>query len=324
MSVNVWERIEKLSPAQRSAFQQALSRSLQEAHGIPSPQKQERGVVVPLSFAQERLWFLEQLGALGAAYEIPLRLHWQGQLDVRALEMSLAGLIERHEILRTRFEVRDGQGMQVIDPSGEFRLIVEDCEGYGETDLERRAREHARGGFDLRKGPLLRVVLLRLSALEHVLLVRVHHIVWDAWSQGILVRELNALYQGFVRGRSVSLPELPLQYADYALWQRQWLQGELLQKQLQYWREQLSGAPEALELPADRPRPAVASHEGAVRTFTLPETLSRQLKEFARARGATLYMVLLGVFQVLLSRYSAQQDVVVGCTVAVRTYAQME
>lgn len=204
---------------------------------------QQRGEELPLSYAQERLWFLEQLGLVGSAYNMPAALQLDGELGVEALERSFSEIIRRHESLRTRFEVVDGHGVQVIDEPGQFHLELMDLSGLGEearrAEAKRLAQEDAQRPFDLVKGPLLRVKLLRLGAQLHVVVVNMHHIVSDGWSLGVLIREIGALYTAYKEDRPSPLTELPLQYADYALWQRGWLEGETLGKQVSYWKERL-------------------------------------------------------------------------------------
>jgi amino acid adenylation domain-containing protein len=289
---------------------------------------QERTDTLPLSFAQERLWFLDQLGLVGPAYNMSMALKLEGALDRSALERSFAELIRRHESLRTRFEASAGGPIQLIDPPGAFAMEVRDLSRLQEADqalgVQRQSSEALQRPFDLTRAPLLRVMLLKLAPLEHVLLLTIHHIVSDGWSMGVLSRELGSLYNAFAHGQPSPLPELPIQYADYALWQRQWLQGDVLQHHLQYWRERLDGASPQLELPTDRPRPAVASFKGALHSFKLPGALRNALNPIARGEGATLFMVLLAAFNMLLSRYSGQQDVIVGSGVAGRTRAQTE
>ena len=290
---------------------------------LPPLVMQPRGEALPLSYAQERLWFLEQLG-VGSAYNMPAALRLEGVLDIAALERSLGDVVRRHESLRTRFEVVDGQGFQVIDEPGGFRLDVVDLSGLEDEQRQaqarRLAREDAERPFDLAAGQLFRAGLLRLGPREHVALVNMHHIVSDGWSLGVLIREIGALYSGYVAGRASPLPELPVQYADYAIWQRGWLTGEALDRQVGYWKEQLAGAPAALELPSDRPRPAVQSFRGADHSFELSRELSSALLALARQEGATLYMVLLAAFSVLLGRYSGQKDIVVGSPIAARRH----
>src|SRR5262245_13617362 len=282
---------------------------------------------VALSFAQERLWFLERLGLVGSAYNMPAAFRLQGRLDARALERSLAELVRRHENLRTRFETIDGEGAQVIDPPGAFRLEVVDLSQLPEQEREaealRRRQAEIEQPFDLTRGPLFRVSLLRLGSEDHLLLMTMHHIISDGWSIGIMIRELGALYAGFIEGRPARLPELEAQYADYAVWQREWLSGEVLEKQLSYWKENLEGAP-VLELPTDRPRPATPSFKGAAISFELSAELTAGLKKLGREEGATLYMALLAALEALLGRWSGQQDFVVGSPIAGRRYRETE
>ena len=310
---------------------------------IELAQRQEQGLVlpplrrrtlaadepVPLSFAQERLWLLEQL-QVGAAYNMPTALRLNGQLNAAVLQQVLGELVKRHEGLRTRFELRGGGSpVQVIDPPRPFVLQVEDLSGIVSTEeRERRAqellRERAVDHFDLSRGPLLRMVLVKLADQEHVLLISMHHIISDGWSMGILLRELGILYEAFSQGRSSPLPALEVQYADYALWQKQWLQGDVLQKQLDYWKEQLADAPPALELPTDRPRPAIPTFKGSQIAFGFKGQLIEKLQALTRKEGATLYMLLLAALQVVLSRWSGQRDIVVGSPIAGRTHRQTE
>jgi amino acid adenylation domain-containing protein/non-ribosomal peptide synthase protein (TIGR01720 family) len=310
------------------------------AEWMESVRREDLGLVLPplvavartenmvLSYAQERLWFLEHLGLLGAAYNVADALRVQGALNLSVLERSFAELVRRHESLRTRFETVKGEGVQVIDPAGGFVLEVVDLSSAGddwrEAEAERLTAEEALRPFDLARGPLFRVKVVRMEAEDHVLLITMHHIVSDGWSMGVLSRELRILYGAFSQGIGSPLPEPTVQYADYALWQRGWLRGEILEGQLAYWKKQLSGAPRVLELPSDRPRPAVASFRGAIHRFTLTSELSAGLREVARQERVTLYMVLLGAFQVLLARWSGQQEVVVGSALAGRTHRQTE
>ena len=283
---------------------------------------------LPLSFAQERMWFLEQLGLSGTAYTIPMTLRLVGVLDEGALERSCAELVRRHESLRTRFESADGLGMQIIDEAGGFELERVDLAGTSdsaqEEQVQRRVSEAIGERFDLAKGPLFRVLLIKLGDRKHVLLVRFHHIISDGWSMSVLVRELEALYGAYVAGRPSPLPELDVQYADYALWQREWLSGEVLDKQLSYWKQNLAGAPAALELPTDRPRPAMPSFAGSSHRLRLSAELTSGLRELCRREGATLFMVLMAAYQLVLSRWSGQKDIVVGSPIAGRTHRQLE
>ncbi|QRN95171.1 non-ribosomal peptide synthase/polyketide synthase [Archangium violaceum] len=288
----------------------------------------DRDRPLPLSFAQQRLWFLDQLMPGNALYGIPAALRLEGQLDVAALEASFKALAARHEVLRTTFQGRDGQVFQVIAPEPLQRLEVVDLTTLPESEREaaalRHASEEAQRPFDLARGPLLRTLLLKLGESVHALVLTVHHIISDAWSTGILVRELVELYDAAVRRRQSQLPELPVQYADFAAWQREWLKGETLETQLDWWRQQLAGVPHALELPTDRPRPAVQSFRGAHLPVHLPKALAEALQTFCRAEGVTPFMVLLATYQTLLHRYSGQDDLLVGTTIAGRRHAESE
>ncbi|MFC5743625.1 non-ribosomal peptide synthetase [Dyella tabacisoli] len=310
------ERIEALRREQQGLLLPPLTSQPREGRGIP------------LSFAQERLWFLEQLGLVGAAYNIPTGLRLKGALNVEALERSFAELARRHESLRTRFEMHDGEAVQVIDAAGDFRLRVHDLTILLPREQEEgiliQMKLQAQERLDLMTGPLFRVSLLRMGEHDHVVLLTLHHIISDGWSGAVLIREISGLYAAFAQGQPSPLPELPIQYADYARWQRGWLRDEALDKQLAYWRGQLAGAPAALELPTDRPRPAVASFKGAKLDFMLSKELSEGLQALARSEQATLFMVLLAAYQLLLSRLTGQQDIVVGSPIAGRTHRQTE
>jgi amino acid adenylation domain-containing protein len=283
---------------------------------------------LPLSFSQQRLWFIDQLEPGNNAFNVPIAIRLTGRLDAGALERSINEIVRRHEALRTSFTIIEGKPRQVIDPLQAVHLPVFDYSELDEDEREARVRQlsaqEASDSFDLSHGPLLRARLLRLASDEHVLLLTMHHIVSDGWSMGVLIKEVAALYEAFAAGQPSPLPELPVQYADFAVWQREWLQGEVLERQLNYWREQLGGAPAVLELPVDRARPAVQSFRGAVHGFELGEELRQGLERVSRREGATLFMTLLAAFQTLLGRYSGQSDIVVGSPVANRNRAETE
>ncbi|HEX8321344.1 amino acid adenylation domain-containing protein, partial [Longimicrobium sp.] len=288
----------------------------------------ERTGALPLSFAQERLWFIDRLEPGSAVYNMPMASRLEGALDEAALERALGEIVRRHEALRTVFAEVDGSPVQVVAPFGGFVVPVEDLSGLGEADREaavmRRAGEEARRPFDLAAGPLFRAALLRLGAEDHVLLLGMHHIVSDGWSLGVLFRELSALYAAYREGRGSPLPELGVQYADYAVWQREQLAGEVLDRQLAYWKERMAGAPELLELPTDHPRPPVQTHRGATVPVELSLELLERLQALGRSEGATLYMVALAAFQVLLGKYAGSEDVVVGSPIAGRGRDEVE
>jgi len=283
---------------------------------------------LPLSFAQQRLWFLDQLVPNSSLYNILVSIRLEGALDVPVLEKSFGALLRRHESLRTTFRAERGQPVLVISSEATLPLKAVDLghlpESAREDEVRRRAGEEAQKPFDLTRGPLMRGSLLRLAEREHVLLLTMHHIVSDGWSSGILVREVAALYQAFRSGQPSPLPELPIQYVDYAAWQRQWQQGELLEAQLAYWRQQLQGAPRALELPTDRPHPKMQTFRGANYTFALPRGLSESLKGLSRREYATDFMVLLAAFQALLHRYTGQDDFCLGSPIAGRNHQELE
>jgi amino acid adenylation domain-containing protein/FkbH-like protein len=320
ISPELKEKINALSPQ--------LARYLRDQHGRSLLPLAQRPSPLPLSFAQERLWFLDQLGMAGAAYNNPTIVRLTGVLDLQAFKRSFETLVERHEVLRTRFQVVDGSPVQVIDDRMRLELrqvdhstlSADQQQAAVKSAIESQVREE----FDLARGPLLRVSLIRLSEREHIIVLNIHHIISDGWSKGVLIREIAGLYADFASHRPPSLPMLPVQYADYAVWQRDVLQGEVLQRQLSYWKERLSGAPAALELPIDRMRPAVPSYKGEVFSFELAAELTSGLNELARSEGATLYMVLLAALQLLLGRHSGQDDIVVGSPIAGRTHRSLE
>jgi amino acid adenylation domain-containing protein len=282
---------------------------------------------IPLSFAQQRLWFLHQLEPSSAVYNIPLSMRLRGRLDLSALDRTFNEIIRRHEALRTVFEMRDGEPVQSIAPAMAMSLPVLDLSGLPTTERDALAHqlaiEEQQRPFDLVRGPLWRASLLRLGPEDHLALLTMHHIVSDGWSIEVLVREVATLYQAFTKGAASNLSPLPIQYADYALWQRQWLRGPVLETQLAYWREQLAGMP-MLELPTDRPRPAVQSFRGAQQSRALAKDLSASLEALSRREGLTLFMLLLAAFKVLLSRYTRQGDIVVGTPVAGRNHLETE
>jgi len=316
----------------RAIFEQptvaGLARKIEKVASVTDPSdpigRSDRGSDLPLSFAQQRLWFLEQLEG-GPLYNVPFALRMSGELSVAVLARVFAEVVRRHEVLRTMFPSDGGQPRQVILPPAGFALPLVDLTALAPERREpvaaERIAEEARRPFDLARGPLLRLGLFRVDATEHVLLLVLHHIVSDGWSLGVLVREVGALVTAFRAGRPSPLPELAMQYADFAAWQRRRLAGGLLDAELAWWREQLTGMPPALELPADRPRPAERGTRGAVHDFALP---SAGLAALSRRRGATLFMALLAGFAGLLQRWTGGEDLVVGTPVAGRTRVEIE
>ncbi|MBV9109696.1 MAG: amino acid adenylation domain-containing protein, partial [Gemmatimonadetes bacterium] len=295
---------------------------------LPPVAPVERTEAMRLSFAQERLWFLDRLQPGSTAYNRPLALRLRGPLSVRGMERALAELVRRHESLRTVFAEHDGVPVQRVMPAGPFAVPVADLTRLAtparEVEAMRRVDEEAKRPFDLATGPLFRASMLKLGAEDHVLLVSLHHIVSDGWSLGVIFSELEQLYGAFREGRPSPLKELVVQYADYAAWQRRHLAGEEMDAQLAWWREQLEGAPALLELPTDHPRPAQPAHAGASELARFSGELLGRLNALARGENASLYMVLLGAFQVLLARYAGTDDVVVGSPIAGRTTDELE
>ena len=298
-------------------------RNLQAPAILPVPRDGD----LPLSFAQQRLWFIDQLEPGNSAYNFPAAVRLKGPLNVVALEQSVNEIVKRHEALRTTFATVDGRPVQVIVPTLTLRAPVLNLQELSESEREGEVRrlviEEAQRPFNLARGPLLRITLLRLAEEEHVGLLTMHHIVSDGWSTGILIRELALLYEAFSCGRSSPLPELPIQYADFAHWQRQRLQGEVLETQLSYWKRQLVDAPR-LELPTDHPRPAVQTFRGSHQSLLLPNTVGEALKALSRRQGVTLFMTLLAAFKILLHRYSSQEDLIVGTPIANRNRLEIE
>jgi len=282
---------------------------------------------LPLSFAQQQMWLLHQLHPKSAAYNMATALRLEGPLDVEAVKRAFTEIARRHEVLRTRFSERDGKAIQEVLPPAPVDVLILDLEKLPESErleeAQRRAQEEAMLPFDLACGPMLRVQLLRLGQEQHVLLATLHHIAGDGWSTGILVRELMHFYGAYARKEKSPLPELSVQYADFAVWQREWLQGELLEKQLAYWRERLSSL-EPLELPMDHVRPARMSHQGGSVHFKLPMELTGKLKVLCRRHGVTQFMSMLAAFQVMISKYAARESVAVGTPIANRNHAEIE
>ncbi|HSK77547.1 MAG TPA: condensation domain-containing protein, partial [Thermoanaerobaculia bacterium] len=290
---------------------------------IPVP----RQGALPLSFAQERLWFLDRLQPESSAYNMVEALRADGSLELPALEASLREVVRRHEVLRTRFADRNGEPVQEIVPAGDWGLALVDLSGLAEPSREAEVRQQvereAARPFDLSQGRLLRCTVLRLGSREHVLVVNIHHIAADGWSVRLLVEEVEALYVAARSDRPSPLPELPIQYVDFATWQRDWLQGGMLERQLGYWRQRLEGLP-PLELPTDRPRPALPSLRGGSVPWAIGPALTEPLQSLSRREGATLFMSLVAGFSALLSRYAGQQDLAVGTPIAGRRLLETE
>jgi amino acid adenylation domain-containing protein/non-ribosomal peptide synthase protein (TIGR01720 family) len=312
------------------AFAAKVEATRAGVHGPAAPplERVSRAAELPLSFAQQRLWFLDQLEPGSAFYNVPLTLKLTGELSVSALDLSLNEVIRRHEILRTSFVAVAGRPSQVIAPERALRLTLEELSQPTAASRWAAARwrikEEAQHPFDLAQGPLMRCGLLRLGRREHLLLLTMHHIITDGWSLGILFREVAAHYTAFSRQATPRLAEPPVQYADFAVWQRERFGGEALEAQLAYWKEQLAGAPLSLPLPTDRPRPPVQSYRGATRSLALGESLTARLRACSQGEGVTLFMLLLAAFQALLYRYTGQEDFIVGTPIANRNRSELE
>lgn len=282
----------------------------------------------PLSFAQQRIWFLDQLQPDSAFYTIPCAFRLSGAIHAATLERSLQEIVQRHEILRTTFTTVDEQLVQIIDPAASLSLAIVNlsklAKSESDAEVQRLTNEEAQLPFDLTQGPLLRATLLRLGVEEGILLLTLHNIVSDGWSREVFIRELVTIYEAFASGLPSPLPELPIQYADFAVWQREWLQGEVLDMQLSYWQKQLANAPTVLELPLDRPRPAIQTYRGSHLSISLPASLTEDLKKLSQQEGVTLFMTLLTSFQALLSRYTGQEDSVIGSPIANRNRPEIE
>ncbi len=321
----------RLSPARRALLAARLTktRSRMSARSplLPLPRTPGHNSF-PLSFAQERLWFVEQLEPAGARYRPPQTIRIRGPLEVPALERSINEVIRRHEALRTSFPIVNDEPVQRIAPSLTVKLDTIDLRRHAEpkrtSELQHIVEEEAQRSFDLVNGPLMRTKLLQTADDEYTLLLSIYHLVSDGWSLGVFFREVESLYNSTVRGRILHLPDLPIQYADFAVWQRRYLTGETMDAQLTYWREQLGPEVPVLELPTDRPRPPVQTYAGASCHTDLPAHLTKELRVLGEREGATLFMVLLAAFKVLLHRHSGQDQIVVGTPIANRNYKEIE
>ncbi|BAT53519.1 amino acid adenylation domain-containing protein [Nostoc sp. NIES-3756] len=307
---------------------QAIASILELQNQAPALVPVARNEHLPLSFSQESLWFLYQLQQDSSTYNVSFAFRLQGLLNIGALERSLNEIIQRHEALRTTFLAAQNKPVQVIAPSLKLTLPVVNLQELPEKERETQAlqlvKKEVQQPFDLTQDPLLRSSLVQLGKNEYVLLLSVHHIAFDGWSEGILWRELTTLYTAFSTDKPSTLPQLPIQYADFAVWHRQWLQGQVMDTQLNYWKQKLADAPPLLELPTDRVRPPIQTNRGGIKRFGLDEHLTQKLKSLSEKSGATLFMTLLTGFVILLSRYSNQQDILVGSPIANRNRSELE
>ncbi|HEV2707208.1 MAG TPA: amino acid adenylation domain-containing protein [Pyrinomonadaceae bacterium] len=318
------ERITALSPQQRALFEARLKKKGLHAPAAQTIPRIERTAsnLYPPSIDQERLWFIDQLQPGNTAYNIFTASRLRGPLDVSAMRRAANELLRRHEVLRTTFKVVEGQPMQFIAPTLELSMTPVDLGSLPEAEREAEALrlviEDVSAPFDLEQGPLVRAGLLRLHELDHVFYLNMHHSITDRWSAAVIEQEIGALYYAFLQGQPSPLPELPIQFVDYAVWQRERMRGEIYQEQLAYWKKQLEGAPFVLELPADSPRPAIQTFRGARVYFHLSHSLLEALRELSRVEGVTMYMTLMAAYKLLLYRYTGQEDMLVGCSIANR------
>ena len=322
------QRIANLSPEKRALLEQRLLQQSALRTKEQSIPRRQIHSSYPLSFAQQRLWFLAQLEPDGAAYHVSQAVRIRGCLSIVALQRTLDAIVARHEALRTTIVAVDGNPMQVVQEQRTVPLDVRELcgldEGERETVLACQLTREAQRRFNLAADVMLRATLFHLEPEEYVLFLVMHHIASDGWSMGVLMRELGALYRAFATGEAPTLSPLPMQYADYAIWQQQWLQGEVLATQIAYWTQQLSGAPAVLELPTDFPRPAVQTSRGRRHTLTISAAVTEALKALSCREGATLFMTLLAAWQVLLYRYTGQADISIGTPIAGRIRTEME
>ncbi|OKH20882.1 hypothetical protein NIES593_17290 [Hydrococcus rivularis NIES-593] len=316
--------IDQLSPEKLALLELKLmnkDKDVVKKQTIPRLPRQAGVNYFPLSFAQERLWFIDQLEPGNPTYNIFGVVRLSGTLNVSALERAFNAIVQRHESLRTTFAVVDDRPVQAIAPTLTFNLPVIELQKRDRQQLITAEQERP---FDLSKESLLRVTLLKIEETEHLMLFSMHHIIADGWSMGVLIRELTTFYEAFCTGKTATLPQLPIQYGDFAVWQRQWLQGEVLESQLSYWKQQLKGSLPRLNLPISCPRPQVPSFRGADYSFTLGANLSQALQNLSHQENVTLFMTLLAAFQTLLHRYTKQDDIIVGTDVANRNRTETE
>ena len=316
-----------LSSSKKQLLEQRLRGARQQARGSAIPRRAD-SKQAPLSFAQRRLWFLDQLEPNSPMYNMPIPVRVRGPLQFGALEQAVNAIVARHEMLRTRFLSQDGEPLQEVMTAGPVKIERVDLRGvasdHRETELLERLREAARQPFDISKDLLVRVTLYELDAEDHALMICMHHIASDAWSFDVFFKELQAFYDQFANGAPPKLPELPIQYGDFAAWQQTMMSGEVLQEHTEYWKKKLAGAPELLELPTDRPRPAVQTFRGAHEYLSLPLALTQGLRKLAQQNRVTLFMLLLAGFKTLLHRYCRQDDLMVGSPIAGRTQLETE
>ncbi|MFT7662542.1 MAG: hypothetical protein ACI87A_000758, partial [Planctomycetota bacterium] len=317
-----------MSPGRQALLAKLLAKKGIQKKPTANMEAREPGAATPLSFGQEALWFLEQLEPERATHNQPSAVRLSGVLNSEALERALGEIVNRHEPLRTSFKTQDGKPFQDIAPVYEFKLKLIDLSERAPADAEsealRLATEEAHVGFDLEQGPLFRAILIRVETEEHVLTLNSHHIITDGWSMGVFTRELQELYVAYAKGEQSPLDPLPVQLADFAIWQRQNLQGDVLKEHIEYWKTQLSGELTNLDFPTDHPRPSVQSFRGGHHTVLLTEELSNQLRKLSRSSGVTPFATLNAAFLVTLYHTCRKTDVIIGSAVAHRNREELE
>ena len=322
------ERIAGLSPAKRALLERRLKTNKGNAVKIEAILPRQGSEGAPLSFAQQRLWFLDKYEPNSSVYNISNGFQLKGAVNVTALREALKTIVDRHAVLRTTFDSIDGKPVQVIHENHSVELPIIDVSNVSLDDKDAEVQALISGElqktFDLSSDGMMRSTLIKLNPEEHLLLIVIHHIASDGWSMGILWQELSALYNAYCVGNPSPLPDLPIQYADFAVWQRERLQGEGMENLLSYWKTCLKGAPGILELPTDHPRPSIQTYRGAQESFTLPRDLTSSLKDLCKSERVTLFMILLSAFKVLLYRYTDQEDILVGTPIANRNQPRLK
>ncbi|MCG5057488.1 MAG: hypothetical protein KA714_05650 [Limnoraphis sp. WC205] len=321
------KRIAALSPEKRQLLEQQLKNKKQQLSSLIIP-KRKINDNLPLSFSQQRLWFIHQLESETSAYNIPIAWHLNGHLNITILVQTLNEIVRRHESLRTTFNsIQNNQPQQSISSHFTLNIPIIDLqilsENHPDSEAKRLAKQEAKNYFNLNKDQLIRVTLLKLSETKFILLLTLHHIIADGWSRGVLLKEFSAIYKAFSEQKPSPLPELKIQYVDFAIWQQQWLTGEELKTQLSYWKQKLKNLT-TLNLPTDYPRPVTQSFRGKTQSLTLSQELTTALKTLSRQQGVTLFMTLLAAFKILLHRYSNQDDIVIGSPIANRNWQETE
>ncbi len=328
-SVPFQDRLARLSPEKRRLVELRLKGAPSKPPESETIARRPRGAAAPLSFGQEQLWFLDRVNPGNPFYIVPMALRLLGRLSIPTLSQALQEIVGRHEILRTTFELEEGRPLQRVSHSPpRLATPLVDLSGLQadsrDREAERLAREEAHRPFDLGRLPLLRMALLRFAKEDHVVLLTIHHIVSDSWSMSVFVSELSALYAALLRGRPSPLGELPIQFGDFALWQRRTTSSDVLRSHLQYWKRQLTSAHSVLELPLDRPRPTLQRYRGRLLRFRIESELTKQLKSLSQRRSASFFMTLLSCLGTLLHRYSGQEDIVIGSGIANRHRREIE